>query len=89
MVKESVPRIFDVLGGVAYVQYELDKGAHLVALDTKTGATLWDVLVPRTNEGSIADRMSISEKRIYLPHWTWLDVFERDRGKLVGTIGRW
>jgi hypothetical protein len=80
----------DLMGGRIYTVYgQVSKGYHLVAFDARTGARTWDVLIPRSESGSDPDQIVVTPKRIYVPHWTWLDVFETAQGKHVGTVGMW
>jgi hypothetical protein len=73
-----------------YVQYELrDEGARLQAVDASDGRKLWDVEVPRSESGSEASLMRVTKTRVYLPHWTWLDVFDVKDGKELATVGIW
>jgi outer membrane protein assembly factor BamB/DNA-directed RNA polymerase subunit RPC12/RpoP len=89
-VRNEEPKTFALKGGVVYVSYRLEKGSRLIAITVADGRTLWDVLVPHSTEGgSAADTIVLSDTRIYLPHWTWLDVFDRETGASLGTIGRW
>ncbi len=65
------------------------KGSRLMSLDAKTGAVQWDVPVPNSEDGSDASDMTVSESRIYLPHWTWLELFDVKTGTHVTTLGAW
>ncbi|MCU1279063.1 MAG: hypothetical protein JWM53_2609, partial [bacterium] len=29
----------------------------------------------------------VGARRVYVPHWTWLDVFDANSGAVIGTIG--
>jgi hypothetical protein len=62
---------------------------HLVAFDAATGARQWSVVVPRSDEGSGPETVVLTQARVYVPHWTWLDVFDARDGKHLGTIGIW
>jgi LSD1 subclass zinc finger protein len=81
----------DLLGGV------LVTGAspaplspfQLVALDAATGARRWAVVVPRSGEGSGPEQLVLTATRVYVPHWTWLDVHDARDGHHLGTIGIW
>jgi hypothetical protein len=86
----SVVELADLLGDRAVFMYELKgDGARLAALDASTGTTEWDVLIPRSDDGSEASTFRVTSSRVYLPHWTWLEVFDAATGKHVGTIGMW
>jgi len=82
----------DLQGGKLIAEY-LKKGSKnagfLRAIDVKTGATLWDVPVPNTDDVAEADEMRITSTRVYLPHWTWLEVFDVKTGAHLGTLGAW
>jgi outer membrane protein assembly factor BamB len=80
----------DLVRGTLFAAYAPgDKGLALVAINAGTGARLWETPIPRSGEGSGPRGITATPTRIYVPHWTWLDVFESDGGKLVGTVGVW
>ncbi len=80
----------DLGGGRLVAQYELSSGLwRLAALDARTGNALWDVEIPRSKDGSQAFDLRITATRVYLPHWTWLDVFDAKTGTVIGTVGKW
>jgi hypothetical protein len=80
----------DLTGGRLVAQYELTSGLwRLAALDSRTGNALWDVEIPRSKDGSQAYDLRITPTRVYLPHWTWLDVFDAKTGAVIGTVGKW
>lgn len=80
----------DLAAGKLFACFELSsRGSRLVALDVETGARLWDVQVPRSTEGSGPWAITATATRVYVPHWTWLDVLDATNGKLVGTVGKW
>jgi hypothetical protein len=33
--------------------------------------------------------MRVTKTRVYLPHWTWLDIFNIKTGQEVATVGIW
>ncbi|MEO8801132.1 MAG: PQQ-binding-like beta-propeller repeat protein, partial [Polyangiaceae bacterium] len=67
-------------------QVQLSTGiSKLVAIDAKTGGPLWTTEIPRSKDGSAASEMLVTATRVYLPHWTWLDVFDAKTGAVVGT----
>jgi hypothetical protein len=89
-VKEGDPPAVDLKDDTFYAYYELASGlARLVAIDLQTGETRWDVAVPNSTEGTGPQRLVIGRDRVYVPHWTWLDLFDRKTGQHLGTIGRW
>jgi hypothetical protein len=88
-VSEGTPDLADLAGGRLVTQYEVGDRWHLVALDAATGDTAWDVVIPRSEDGSEAQFMTVTDRRVYLPHWTWLEVFDAPTGKHLGTVGIW
>lgn len=82
--------LVDLGGGRLVSQVELTTGIYkLIALDGKTGAQLWDTEIPNSKDGSEADQMLVTATRVYLPHWTWLNVFDAKSGTVIGTVGIW
>jgi outer membrane protein assembly factor BamB len=80
----------DLAGGLFVAAYSaLSHGYRLMALDAATGERRWDVAIPCGGEGNGPRGITATETRVYVPHWTWLDVFELSTGKHVGTVGRW
>ncbi|CAN5141524.1 hypothetical protein BH09MYX1_BH09MYX1_32800 [soil metagenome] len=81
----------DMLGGKLIAEYvaSAGKAGRLTALDPKTGAILWDVAVPNTDSVAEASQVTITKTRVYLPHWTWLDVYDVKSGAHVATLGEW
>lgn len=80
----------DIAGGLFVSAYAVtEKGIRLVALDVETGARRWDVAIPRSTGGSPPHGLTATETRVYVPHWTWLDIFELKTGKVLGTVGMW
>ena len=85
----GAPQLADIADGTLYLVFASTPGPQLAAIDAATGTTRWQVPIPRADTGSAAGAMTISEQRIYLPHFTWLDIFDRASGKHLATIGRW
>jgi hypothetical protein len=80
----------DMADGRLISQIQFSTGLYrLAALDARTGAELWETEIPRSKDGSAADVMLITASRVYLPHWTWLDIFDVKTGKVIGTVGQW
>jgi outer membrane protein assembly factor BamB len=81
----------DMADGRLFAEYVSKEGkaGRLMALDVKTGAVLWDVPVPNTDSVAEASEMTISATRVYLPHWTWLDIFDVKTGAHIDTLGAW
>lgn len=89
-VREGAPEVVALEGGVLFASYGRTTGlARLVAIDVVSGDTRWEVDVPNSDQGTGVQRMTVSADRLYLPHWTWLEVLERKTGRHLGTIGRW
>lgn len=81
----------DMLNGrliVAYLAKD-SKAGRLMALSTKTGAMIWDVPIPNTESVAEASDMTITQAKVYLPHWTYLEIFDVQTGAHVDTLGAW
>lgn len=86
---ENPPDAFDVAGSTVVATYQQRAGAmRVVSLDAATGRTLWEAGVPRS-QGSAPRTLTVGRERVYVPHWTWLDVLDRATGAHVRTVGRW
>ncbi len=84
------PQTADIVSGDPVLLLAMtDKTHRLVRLDAGDGHTIYEVTVPRSDDGSFSGAMSWSTGRIYVPHWTWLEVFDAATGEHEGTIGRW
>lgn len=81
----------DLVEGRFFTSYSLgnQKGSRLVSFDARSGVRRWDVEVPRGSAGSGVEGLTATATRVYVPHWTWLDVFDAGSGKLLGTVGIW
>jgi hypothetical protein len=80
----------DLAAGRLVIAYELvHDGFRLASFDAKSGKRQWDVAIPRSAEGSGPRGITASATRVYVPHWTWLDVFDIATGNVLGTIGIW
>jgi len=87
---EGSLEVADMIDGRVIIAYETKKGGwRLAALDAASGNTVYDVAIPRSEEGSGPSKMSLTPAQIYVPHWTWLDVFETATGEHLGTVGIW
>jgi PQQ-like domain len=62
---------------------------HLLVIDAATGARQADVSLPNTISADMPGEIVVSGARVYVPHWTWLDVVDLHAGTLVGTVGIW
>ncbi len=88
--REGSLQVTDLIDGRAILLYQSKRrGWRLVALDATTGNTVYDVEIPRTESGSGPSDMLLTAARVYVPHWTWLDIFETASGEHLGTIGIW
>lgn len=65
-----------------------DKPAHLVTVDAASGQRLKDVVIPR---GTVSEpeTIEVSDTRVYVAHWTWLDIFDASSSEHIGTVGKW
>jgi hypothetical protein len=67
-----------------------DDGERLVARDVERGAVLWDVAIPHSGEVSSGPRLiAADDSRVFVAHWTWLEVFALKSGEHLYTVGRW
>jgi outer membrane protein assembly factor BamB len=88
--KSDEAKLNDLHDGTFFATYEVREGSRrLIAIDARSGDTLWDVAVPRSQDGSEERAMVVTATRIYIPHWTWLEVMDRSNGTHLGTIGSW
>lgn len=89
-VREGPPEVVALADGVLYAYYGRTQArARLAAIDVATGETRWEVDVPNSDQGSGPRLITVGAEHVYVPHWAWLDIFDRKTGALVGTIGRW
>jgi outer membrane protein assembly factor BamB/DNA-directed RNA polymerase subunit RPC12/RpoP len=67
-VQEGAPGHYDVAGGRLVMHYEVGNEEHrLMALDTATGKTLWDLALPRDGDRELDVRAVIaSETRVFV-----------------------
>lgn len=87
--RDRVPEVADLVRGVLYIPYQRSDGTlRLVAIDAATGRDRWES-APPDSRGSAPDTMTVTAERVYLPHWTWLDIFDAQTGAHLRTIGRW
>jgi len=88
--KAESAALTDLHTGTLVATYtQRDDSRRLIAIDARTGDTLWDVAVPRSQDGSEERAMVVTATRVYVPHWTWLEVIDRANGAHLGTIGSW
>ncbi len=78
-------------GARVYVVYQLKDsgGLQIAALETATGRRIWDSPLSHLAKGAMATEIVATPTRVYVPHWTWLEVFDASNGALVGTVGIW
>ncbi|RKH38060.1 PQQ-binding-like beta-propeller repeat protein, partial [Corallococcus sicarius] len=90
-LRDTAPRIVELDGDAVFIAYELEQpgGFHLIRRDARTGAVRWDVPIPRSKEATDPGSIWAHAGRVYVPHFSWMDVFEAETGHLVGTLGRW
>lgn len=62
---------------------------HVTAFDPASGKRLLDFKVPRGDQGTEPREIVVTAQRIYVPHWTWLDVFDARDGRFLQTVGMW
>jgi hypothetical protein len=88
---ESGLHAVDMAGGKLIAEYASDNpdAGRLMAVDVKSGKVLWDVAVPNTGDVATASDMAITATRVYLPHWTWLEIFDVNSGQHIVTLGAW
>ncbi len=93
-VKEGSP--FGVsLGGEVLIMFyamdDRDEGAHIVARALKTGELMWTTPLPSSGKVLNLEYVAVSPdgKRLYVAHWTWLDVFAVDSGERLFRLGSW
>lgn len=81
----------DLAGGKLFAEYvaKAKKGGRLMAIDARTGKVVWDIAVPNTDSVATARTMTVSNTRVYLPHWTWLEIFDVQTGAHIATLGAW
>ena len=90
-LEDTAPETAILDGDAVYFIYEMAEhaGFHLIRRDARTGAVRWDVPIPRSKEATDPGSIWTHDGRVYVPHWSWMDVFEAETGHLVGTLGRW
>lgn len=89
-VAEGAPEVTELVGGRVFSYYGIKPfGGRVATLDAKTGEVAWDVVLPRSETGSEPSMLTATARRVYVPHWTWLDIFDARSGAHLGTIGRW
>jgi hypothetical protein len=90
-VKEGAPENGAISRGRLVVPFELqgsDAGWRLACLDVATGRSLWEVPIPGSDSGTMGP-IVLSDRQVFLSHWTWLDVFDLGTGAHRMTIGVW
>ena len=90
-VKEGAPDSAAISRGRLVVPIELqasDAGWRLACLDVGTGRSLWEVPIPGSDSGTMGP-VVLSDRQVFLSHWTWLDIFDLGTGAHRMTIGVW
>lgn len=75
--------------GTLYAYYPLTslRGGRVIAVDAANGVTRWDVVLPHADTGSAPEMIVAGARRVYVPHWSWLDVLDSATGAVIGTVG--
>jgi hypothetical protein len=60
---------------------------RIAAYDAGTGQRLWDAELQ--DDAGDPEAIVTDGERVYVSHWTWLEVFRADNGEKIGSIGRW
>ncbi|MEZ4308470.1 MAG: PQQ-binding-like beta-propeller repeat protein [Polyangiaceae bacterium] len=78
-------------GNMVYTTYKTTspKEVHVTAFDITSGKRVLDFKIPRAEDGTEPGDITVSQSRIYVPHWTWLDIFDARNGKYIETVGMW
>lgn len=90
-VKEGGVETGAISQGRIIVPYDMqnsEQGVRLSCINLNTGANLWDVAIPRSGTGGIGG-INVSDRQVFVGHWTYLDVFELATGKHLMTVGVW
>lgn len=90
-VQEGAPDSGAISRGRLVVPFGLQDskaGWRLACLDVATGRSLWEVPVPNSDSGTMGP-VVLSDRQVFLSHWTWLDVFDLGTGAHRMTIGVW
>lgn len=90
MTPTSEVGTLDIVGDAAFLAYALDsKVVKLQRLDAATGAIQFEVVVPNADIASMPRGLVITNQRIYVAHFLWLDIFDVKTGAHLQTIGQW
>ncbi len=71
-----------------YKMQDYKSGHRLSCLDENTGQIVWDVPVPKSDTGTVGP-INVSQHYVFVPHWTYLDIFQLVDGVHKMTIGNW
>ncbi len=89
LAAETGADAFDVVGDSVFaVFHQRDYRIRVIGIDVATGQTLWESSTPRS-QSIFPSVITVGRDRVYVPHFTWLDVFDRATGAHVRTMGRW
>ena len=84
----SVTAVADIANGLLYLVYSpAHDRAVLQASALATGAIVWEREIPRSRIGGEPSSITITTKHVYVPHWSYLDVFDASSGTHLLTIG--
>ena len=64
-----------------------EKDWHVAALDAKTGARQWDVVLKHGTGADALNGMTCSATRVYVAREEAVDVLDAATGRSLGTIG--
>ena len=90
-VKEEAPVAVAISNGVFLAVYDLqnsDDGSRLAAIDLASGEKRWDVFIPSSGTQG-AEHIFVKDGRVFVPHWTYMNVFDLETGRHQMTIGIW
>jgi hypothetical protein len=71
-----------------YDMQDSKSGNRMSCLDGNSGQILWDVPIPKSDTGTIG-AINVSPHFVFVPHWTYLDIFQLVDGAHKRTIGEW
>lgn len=71
---------------VVYAMQDSKSGERLSCLDENTGQIVWDVPIPASDVG-MTGPITASPHHVFVPHWTYLDIFHMSDGTHKATIG--
>ena len=90
LAEEGAPDAVGWGKGRAYASWSVKEGEtpqRIAAFDAGTGQRLWDAELQ--DDAGDPEAIVTDGERVYVSHWTWLEVFRADNGEKIGSIGRW